>query len=86
MKFQNCNFIVMDIKEFIQNFADQLDDTDVSVLTPETRFRELDEWSSLTALTVMAMCSDEYDVELTADEMRGANTIKDLYETVNSHL
>lgn len=76
----------MDIKEFIQNFADQLDDTDVNVLTPETRFRELDEWSSLTALTVMAMCSDEYDVELTADEMRGANTIKDLYETVNSHL
>jgi len=44
----------MEIKDFIQNFADQLDDTDVSMLTPETDFRELDEWSSLTALSVMA--------------------------------
>lgn len=76
----------MEIKEFIENFADQFDDTDVNELTPDTDFRELDEWSSLTALSVMAMCSDEYDVELTADEMRGAKTIQDLFNTVNSHL
>ena len=36
----------MEIKEFIQNFADQLDDTDAEVLTPETKFRELVDWSS----------------------------------------
>ena len=32
----------MEIKEFIQNFADQLDDTDAAVITPETEFRELE--------------------------------------------
>ena len=37
----------MEIKEFIENFANQFDDTDVSVFSAETRFRELDEWSSL---------------------------------------
>ena len=46
----------MEIKEFIQNFADQFDDTDASVFTPETKFKELEEWSSLTALSVIAMC------------------------------
>ena len=31
----------MEIKEFIQNFADQFDDTDASVFTSETKFKEL---------------------------------------------
>ena len=43
----------MEIKEFIQNFADQFDDTDASVFTSETKFKELEEWSSLTALSVI---------------------------------
>ena len=29
----------MEIKEFIQNFADQFDDTDASVFTSETKFK-----------------------------------------------
>ena len=52
----------MEIKEFIQNFADQFDDTDASVFTSETKFKELEEWSSLTALSVIAMIDEEYDV------------------------
>ena len=59
----------MEIKEFIENFANQFDDTDVSVFSAETRFRELDEWSSLLALSVLAMVDEEYDVQLKADQM-----------------
>jgi len=33
----------MEIKEFIENFAEQFDDTTVDVLSVETKFRELDE-------------------------------------------
>lgn len=65
----------MEIKEFIENFANQFDDTDVSVFSAETRFRELDEWSSLLALSVLAMVDEEYDVQLKADQMRKANTV-----------
>lgn len=74
----------MEIKEFIDNFADQFDDTDASVFTPETKFREVEEWSSLTALSVMSMIDDEYDVQLTASEMREAHTIQDLFNIVSS--
>ena len=76
----------MDIQEFIAKFEDVFDDTDVSTLQPDTQFRELDEWTSMIALSTMAMVCDEYDVELTADEMRSANTFEDLFNTVQSHL
>lgn len=75
----------MDIKEFIERFAEQFEDTDSSAISADTVFRELDEWSSLAALMVMAMVNEEYDVELTADEMREAKTVLDLFNTVKSH-
>lgn len=76
----------MEIKEFIQNFADQFDDTEASVLTPETNFRELEEWSSMMGLAILAMVDDEYDVQLKADEMRKTTTIQELFDLVNSKL
>lgn len=76
----------MDIKEFIENFASNFDDTDISVFTPKTQFRELDEWTSMLALSTMAMISEEYDVELSPEEMRKANTIEDLFNATKSHL
>ena len=76
----------MVINEFIQNFADQFEETEVGELSPETVFRDNDEWSSLLALSVMAMVDEEYDVQLSANEMRQANTIQELFDIVNSHL
>lgn len=76
----------MEMKEFIQNFADQFDEIDVNALTPETNFRELDEWSSMVALSVLAMIDDEYDVQLKADEMRKTNLIQELFDLVQSKL
>ena len=82
---QKGNFI-MEIKEFIQNFADQFDDTDASVFTSETKFKELEEWSSLTALSVIAMIDEEYDVKIKGDDVRNSQTVNDLYEIVKSRL
>ena len=74
----------MDIKDFIANFATQFDDTEESVFTAETKFRELDEWSSLIALSIIAMIDEEYDVTLKGDDIRNASTIEDLFNTVKS--
>ncbi len=76
----------MEIQEFINHFEDVFEETETSTLTPETNFRELDEWSSLCALSIMAMISEEYDVELTADEMRNNSTFTELFNVVKSHL
>lgn len=74
----------MEINEFIANFADQFDETDASVFTPETKFRELEEWSSLIALSIIAMIDEEYDVTLKGDDMRSAQTIEDLFNAVKA--
>lgn len=74
----------MNVNEFIANFADLFDETDASVITVETKFRDLDEWSSLIALSTMSMIDDEYDVQLTAEQMRNANTVQDLIDIVNA--
>lgn len=74
----------MNITEFIEKFAEIFDDTNVSILTPETKFRELDEWSSLTALGVIALADEEFDVELSGTEMRKANTIQELFELITT--
>ena len=74
----------MEINEFIEKFAEIFDDTDASALTPETNFRDLDEWSSLSALGVIALADEEFDVELSGAEMRSANTIQELYNLITS--
>ena len=76
----------MEIKEFIENFASQFDDTPMEEFKAETQFRELDEWSSLIALSVIAMVDEEYDVTLKGDDMKAANTIEELYQIVKCKL
>ena len=72
----------MEMKEFIEKFAEALDDIDSSTITPETKFHELDEWSSLAALSIMAMADEEYDKEISGTDLKNAETIKDLFEVI----
>lgn len=72
----------MDIKEFIEHFAEQFDETPATAFTADTRYRELEEWSSLTALMVIGMVDEEYDVQLRGADIQGATTVADLFALV----
>ena len=76
----------MELNEFIENFANQFDETDASEFVAGTVFHELEEWSSLIALSLIAMVDEEYDVTLKGDDIKSAVTIEDLYNTVKSKL
>ena len=76
----------MEIQEFIQNFADQFDDTDANVFTPQTIFHDLEEYSSIVALSIIAMVDEEYGVTLKGAEMSAAVTIQDLFNMVQAKL
>ena len=75
----------MELKDFIANFAEQFDETD-GVFTAQTAFHDLDEYSSLIALSIIAMVDEEYDVALKGDDMKSAVTIEDLYNIVKSKM
>ncbi len=64
----------MDLNEFVENFANQFDETDPAEITAATRFRDLEEWSSLIALSIIAMADEEYDVTLKGDDITGMKT------------
>lgn len=74
------------LEEFIALFAEQFDETDASVFAPETKYRELDEWSSLTALSIIAMVDEEFDVALKGDDIRNSETIADLYNIISERV
>ncbi len=76
----------MNLEEFIEKFAEQMEDTDAAEIKATTVFRDLDEWSSLSALSIIAMVDEEYDVTLRGDDIKNAVTVEDLYNTVNSKL
>lgn len=74
----------MELKDFIENFANQFDDTDASEFKAETVFKELDEWSSLIALSVIAMVDEEYDITIKGDDIRNSNTVEDLFNAIKA--
>ena len=72
----------MDLNEFVTNFVDQIDDVDAESIKADTEFKDLEEWSSMSALAVIAMVDAEYDVQIKGDDIRNAETIEDLYNRV----
>lgn len=74
----------MELKDFIEKFADQFDDTEPSEIKAETVFKELDEWTSLIALSVIAMIDEEYDIAIKGDDIRNSNTVEDLFNAVKA--
>lgn len=72
------------LNEFVELFAEQFDDTDMSEIKASTEFHELDEWSSLIGLSVIALADEEFEVALKGDDVKNAVTVEDLYNTIIS--
>lgn len=75
---------IMEKEEFLVNFADQFDETDPSEITAETVFHKLDEWSSLTAMGVIALAKTRYGKTITGAELRECVTVEDVFNLIFS--
>ena len=74
------------LDEFVALFAEQFDDTDPSEITATTVFHDLDEYSSLIGLSLIAMVDEDFDVALKGDDVNNSVTVEDLYNRVISKL
>lgn len=70
------------LEEFVALFAEQFDDTDASEFSASTVFHDLDEWSSLIGLSIVAMVDEEFEVALKSEDVINSVTIEDLYKKV----
>lgn len=70
----------MEIKEFIEKLAEQIEVENVEDLKPDTEFRSLDEWSSLSVMIIIAFYDDEFDKQIGETAIKECKTIEDLYK------
>ena len=68
--------------DFVENFASQFEDVDPSVVTMETNFRNVEGWSSFTALSIIAMVDELYNVKITRNDIKNAKTVRELFNLV----
>lgn len=74
----------MKLDEFVQLFADEMTETPLGTITADTRYKELDEWGSLASLSIISMIDEEYGHLISGADVRSRNTVKELYEFVES--
>ena len=74
----------MELHEFIEKFAEQFDETPTEEFKANTEFKAIEEWSSLSVLTIIAMVDEEFGVTIKAEEIRRVDTIKELYDFIVS--
>lgn len=74
----------MELEKFIEVFAKLFVETDSSEIEPDTEYQELEEWSSVTAMSIMAMAKMEYGKTITGREVRHCKTVEALFNLIAS--
>ena len=72
----------MELETFTIDFANQFEDTDPSEISPSTVYKDLDEWSSILAFSVIAMVKVNYGKTVTGAEIRHCDTVEDLFNAI----
>ena len=73
-------------KEFLEKFKTLFDETDESLIKYETKFKELDEWSSLTILSLIVMCGEEFNTCITPVEIEKSVYVSDLLKYAENNI
>lgn len=71
-------------EDFVASFAKIVQYTEDCDITPMTKFRELDEWSSLYAIEFIAMLEDNFKISLDIHELNECETFSDVYDYVSA--
>ena len=74
----------MTLDEFVKAFAAEFDETPEDQFKADTEFKTLDEWGSLTALSIIALAMEEFDKKITGADLRSVATIEDLYNLIQT--
>lgn len=72
----------MEIDNLINDFKSLFEETNSINLTLETRFKELDEWDSLTFLSLLVLIENKYSLSVTPNELHQCQTIEDLFNLI----
>ncbi len=72
---------MINTNQFLAQMQEVLEIED-RTLSPDEKFRELSEWSSLAYLSTIAMIDDEYNVIISAADFRELQTFGDIARAI----
>ena len=74
----------MALNDFVAHFAEQFDATDPSEITASCVFHDLEEWSSLVGMSVLALAKTQYGKAITGAELKACVTVEDVFNLINN--
>lgn len=74
----------MELNDFVSKFAAEFDETPVTDFTSSTNFKDLEEWGSLVALSIITLVDELFEKQITGADIRNSETIEDLYNLIIS--
>ncbi|WP_312697192.1 acyl carrier protein [Sphingobacterium mizutaii] len=72
----------MDKNKFLELLKEELEIE--SDLTLTTNFKELEEWDSMTAMLLIGVVSNEFDFNLTGDDISEITTVQTLIDKIGA--
>lgn len=72
----------MDKQEFLAKFAEQFEDTDPEEIQLNTVFHELEEWSSIIGMCILALAKADYGKSISSDELKKCVKVEDVYNLI----
>ncbi len=66
------------MKNFIDKIRDQFEDQEI-IINADDKLMDLEDYDSMTALMIISMMEEEYNVLISADDLDEETTIIDLY-------
>jgi acyl carrier protein len=69
-------------EEFTNQLVAEFEDVEPNTVFPDTNYRDIKNWSSMYALIIIAFIDANFDVQLSADNLKNTQTIRDLYTIV----
>ena len=70
------------ISMFLNNLEKQFEGMQPGILSAETEFKKLAEWSSIQSLIVIASFNWDYGKNMPAEDLRKSITLQNLYDSL----
>lgn len=74
----------MDEKQFIENVIEAIDVEEPSNVSIDMDFHDLDEWSSMSGMRLIAMIDESYGVLLSPNEINCCTSFKQLFDIIKT--
>lgn len=72
--------------DFKQKFSDAIDDESILQLESNGSFKDIESWDSFSAMSIISMIDEEFEITISAEEMSQIYTLEELYDLISKKI